>query len=145
MRKELYNLLCQKLKEIDDGAIKYIDLWNRNVEFIEQEEPWERPAVFIEFGPITWKPTSGKREYRGEGLVKFHIVTDWNGSASSDSELREGALSVFDFSEKIQSALLQLKGKTFYGFDLVETDTNHDHEEIMENIEVYKLRCVRSL
>ena len=42
MRKELYNLLCRELGAI--AEIKHIDLWNRNVEFIEQEEGWERPT-----------------------------------------------------------------------------------------------------
>ena len=42
MRKELYRMLCRELKAID--LIKHIDLWNHNVEFIEQEENWERPA-----------------------------------------------------------------------------------------------------
>ena len=30
-----------------ERAIKHIDLWNHNVEFIEQEEQWDRPAVFV--------------------------------------------------------------------------------------------------
>lgn len=38
MRKELYRMLCRELKAID--LIKHIDLWNHNVEFIEQEENW---------------------------------------------------------------------------------------------------------
>ena len=54
MRKELYNLLCRELGAI--AEIKHIDLWNRNVEFIEQEEGWERPAVFVEFGRATDNP-----------------------------------------------------------------------------------------
>ena len=36
MRKELYRMLCRELKAID--LIKHIDLWNHNVEFIEQEK-----------------------------------------------------------------------------------------------------------
>ena len=51
MRKELYRMLCRELKAID--LIKHIDLWNHNVEFIEQEENWERPAVFVEFCPYS--------------------------------------------------------------------------------------------
>ena len=47
-------MLCDRLKEVGGGAIKHIDLWNHNVEFIEQEENWERPAVFVEFCPIRW-------------------------------------------------------------------------------------------
>ena len=47
MRKELYKALCERLKTVDN--VKHIDLWNNNVEFIEQESAWQRPAVFIEF------------------------------------------------------------------------------------------------
>ena len=54
MRKEVYQMLCDRLKEVGGGAIKHIDLWNHNVEFIEQEENWARPAVFVEFRPIRW-------------------------------------------------------------------------------------------
>ena len=38
MRKEVYQMLCERLKAVGGGAIKHIDLWNHNVEFIEQEE-----------------------------------------------------------------------------------------------------------
>ena len=79
MRKELYNLLCRELGAI--AEIKHIDLWNRNVEFIEQEEGWERPAVFVEFGPIQWKPIVNGVEYRAEPQITLHIVTDWAGAA----------------------------------------------------------------
>ena len=61
MRKELYRLLCSELKAID--LIKHIDLWNHNVEFIEQEENWERPAVFVEFCPIQWNAIVPGVEY----------------------------------------------------------------------------------
>ena len=83
MRKELYNLLCRELGAITE--IKHIDLWNRNVEFIEQEEGWERPAVFVEFGSIQWKPIVNGVEYRAEPQITLHIVTDWAGAASKPS------------------------------------------------------------
>ena len=53
MRKEIYEMLCERLGNIPE--IKYIDLWNHNVEFIEQEDNWERPAVFVELCPINWE------------------------------------------------------------------------------------------
>ena len=28
MRKELYKMLCERLKEVGGGAIRHIDLWN---------------------------------------------------------------------------------------------------------------------
>lgn len=57
MISELYTALTAALKNIKDGEgedaprlVKHIDLWNQNVAFIEEESPWPRPAVFIEFG-----------------------------------------------------------------------------------------------
>ena len=145
MRKELYNLLCQELKKVADGAIKHIDLWNHNVEFIDQEDNWARPAVFVEFCPIRWKEIVAGVEYRAEPEVKLHIVTDWAGAASADSEFKEDALSVFDLAGEIHKQLSCLEGETFKVFDLVESQTNHDHEDIVENIEVYSCVAIRRL
>ena len=74
MRKELYAVLKAAMEKIE--AVKHVDLWNHNVEFIEQEDSWARPAVFVEFGPIAWQPYVGGG-YRGEGSVRLHVVTDW--------------------------------------------------------------------
>lgn len=145
MRKELYNLLCKELKEVGDGAIKHIDLWNHNVEFIEQEANWARPAVFVEFCPIRWNAIVAGVEYRAEPEVKLHIVTDWRGSSSGDSPFREEALEVFDLPELIHERLSCLEGETFKVFDLVESQTNHDHEEIVETIEVYSCVAIKRL
>lgn len=143
MRKELYNLLCEKLGEIED--IKHIDLWNHNVEFIEQEENWARPAVFVEFCPIQWNAIVPGVEYRAEPLVKLHIVTDWEGSADAGSQFKEEALKVFDLVDMIHRKLVCLDGETFMQLDLVESQTNHNHEDIVENIEVYQCVAIRRL
>lgn len=145
MRKELYNLLCKELKAVGEGAIKHIDLWNHNVEFIEQEANWARPAVFVEFCPIRWNAIVAGVEYRAEPEVKLHIVTDWRGSSSGDSPFREEALEVFDLPELIHERLSCLEGETFKVFDLVESQTNHDHEEIVETIEVYSCVAIKRL
>ena len=57
MRKELYRMLCRELKAID--LIKHIDLWNHNVEFIEQEENWELSLIHI-YEPTRLYEVSGK-------------------------------------------------------------------------------------
>lgn len=143
MRKELYRLLCSELKAID--LIKHIDLWNHNVEFIEQEENWERPAVFVEFCPIQWNAIVPGVEYRAEPLIKLHIVTDWEGSSADGSELQEDALKVFDLPGLIHARLAGLSGETFLELDLVESDTNHNHEEIVESIEVYQCVAIKRM
>ena len=143
MRKELYELLCSELGAI--AEIKHIDLWNRNVEFIEQEESWERPAVFVEFGQIDWKPIVNGVEYRAEPRLTLHIVTDWAGDASAGSALKEDALAVFDLPDKIHRRLANLEGESFGELDLVQSVTNHNHEDIVESIEVYEYVALKHL
>ncbi len=160
MRKELYKKICDRLGrlyrmpdgstleladglEVPEGAeriIPHIDLWNHNVEFIEQEENWARPAVFVEFCPVRWNAIVPGVEYRAEPFVNLHIVTDWAGAASEGSDFKEEALAVFDLPELIHEKLSCMEGDTFKVFDLAESRTNHDHEDIVENIEVYS--CV---
>ena len=123
-----------------ERLIPHIDLWNHNVEFIEQEENWARPAVFVEFCPIRWNALVNGVEYRAEPQVNLHIVTDWAGAASAGSELEEEALEVFDLPELIHEKLSCMEGETFKVFDLEESQTNHNHEDIVESIEVYS--CV---
>ncbi len=145
MRKEVYQMLIERLKAVGGGAIKHIDLWNHNVEFIEQEEQWERPAVFVEFQPIQWNAIQPGAEYRAEPLVSLHVVTDWQGSSASGSVFMEESLAVFDLLEEIHKALSCMEGETFLEFDLVGSSTNHNHDEIIENIETYKCVAIKSL
>lgn len=145
MRKELYEMLCERLKTVSGGAIKHIDLWNHNVEFIEQEEQWERPAVFIEFMPIQWQAIVNGAEYRAEAVVNLHVVTDWAGSVSADSDFKEESLQVFDLLEAIHQELTCMEGDTFKEFDLIQSQTCHNHEDIIENIESYQCVTIKSL
>lgn len=145
MRKELYLALCERLKGVGDGVIKHIDLWNRNVEFIDEEESWGRPAVFVEFCAMEWKPIVRGVEYRADPLVKLHVVTDWGGGAADGCEFEEDSLGAFGLSKEIHAALCGMSGTDYDRLDLVCTETNHDHEEIVENIETYQCVAWRRL
>lgn len=137
---EGYHGVAQTEDDVPEGwerAIKHIDLWNHNVEFIEREEQWERPAVFVKFQPIKWNTIQPGAEYRAEPIVHLHVVTDRQGSSSADSEFREKSLKVFDLLKAIHLQLACRRGKTFLEFDLMRSSTNHNHEEIIENIEIY--------
>lgn len=143
MRKEIYKMLCERLGNIPE--IKYIDLWNHNVEFIEQEDNWERPAVFVEFCPINWEATVAGMRYVTEAKVNLHVVTDWLGSSAANSDQREESLTVFDLLEKIHTALADVDGEHFKEFDISNSTTNHNHEDILENIETYSYVGYREL
>jgi hypothetical protein len=65
-------------------------------------------------------------------------VTDWYGSASSEAGATEEALDeMFGLSEVVREAIEGIEGKSFGRVMLTQSHTNHDHEEILESIEVY--------
>lgn len=160
MRKELYKAIKGKLgllcrndagefyvadetmdRALVEPVIRHMDLWNRNVEFIDQEIPWERPAVFIEFSPVRWDAIVPGVEYRAEPQVILHIVTDWAEGASGDGD---DAIDMLDLPDHIHDAIAGLAGSRFRDLSLSESQTNHNHEEIVENIEVYDYVAFKS-
>lgn len=144
MRKELYKAIIECLSAIEE--IKHIDLWNRNVEFVEEDSAFPMPAVFIEFTPITWQRLTGRElEWKGTGNVNLHIVTEWIGSAAAGSEELETNLAALDLADRIHEALEGLTGTYYRDLGLTQTHTNHNHEQIYENIEVYKVTYKRCL
>lgn len=134
-------LLYNDLKEVistDVTDVAHIDLWNENVEFADEDAPWPRPAVFVEFGDITWEPikTTGRTScLRGSGELRLHIVTDWSAEAYASS---------FDIGERIWRALMRWR------YDSQDTDytvyypsvtqTNHNHESLLENIDIFGVK-----
>lgn len=143
MRKELYNRIKTMLLDEENGlGIKHVDLWNHNVEFIEQETVWDRPAVFIEFCPIRWEAHQRGVSYRAEALVKLHIVTDWVERLDTQGGDDVG-IDELELSEAIHGVIGCMDGEKFSGFDIVETATNHNHEEIVESIDTYRCEAWR--
>lgn len=128
VRKELYERLRVVLPHHMNG-LRHIDLWNRNVEFIEQEDGWEMPAVFVELMPVSWT-TFKDRVYRGEGLVRLHVVTEWHSGGQEEA---------WRLSDSMCRGVEGLRGDGFVFQGLVETLTNHDHEDVLETIEVFRV------
>ncbi|ROT01121.1 hypothetical protein EEL33_20790, partial [Muribaculaceae bacterium Isolate-037 (Harlan)] len=96
--------------------------------FIEQEVAWERPAVFIEFVPFKWHAIVPGVEYRAQPLINLHVVTDW---------AEQKGIGEFRLLDRIHELLAGLEGNTFMEFDIDSSATNHNHEDIVENIETY--------
>ncbi|MEI3469552.1 MAG: hypothetical protein V8Q76_13110 [Bacteroides intestinalis] len=136
-----------RLPEGVKRVFPYIDLWNHNVEFIEQEGNWERPAVFVEFSPIHWITIVPGVEYRAEPEIKFHIVRDWRSCILIPKRIRRRVLEDFVLisPELVHKALSCISGERFMELDLVESQTNHNHEDIVENIEIFQCVAIKRL
>lgn len=130
-----------------DGAVRHVDLWNEQVAFIEEEVPFDFPAVFVQFGQIDWRAVNigSGLCWRGECAVSLHIVDRWPGSAAVGSDEADAALGVFELAKGIHKKLEGVTGDGYDGLRLVSSIVNHNHEDIIENIEVYKTKLYRML
>lgn len=127
MRKQLYTAIKSRL--LESGLIAHVDLWNQNTNFLEQEQAWALPAVFIEFGEIEWQPIKNKT-FRCRASVLLHIVTEWNIEADT--------LDAFDLIDNVRAVLSQIENTTDFGnLQLSGSQTNHNHEDLLESIEQY--------
>lgn len=128
IRLECFNAIKDAL--LSKGLAKHVDMWNENVAFIDEDAAWERPAVFVEFGEILWSPVKGVglRNYRGHGEIRLHIVTDFY-----DGGMEFG----FEIAGEIAGMLPGMRGVGFDGIGLMSSLTNHNHEEILELVDVY--------
>lgn len=146
MRTKIYLAIIEKLKTITgtDGSpvIKYFDLWNQNVDFIDQDAPWPRPAIFVEFGHIDWKNLSQGIQQADVPII-LHIVTDWKGGTEDGNAYQATNLSDLDLLDTINGSLTNFSKDfddgLFRAIQRISSDTNHNHEEIVENIETYSV------
>jgi hypothetical protein len=140
MRKQLYLDIKNRLKTVQDGEgeqlFKHFDLWNKQVEFIEQETPFACPAVFVEFAPIAWR-TQGNDVQDGDINVHLHIVTEWHAGTADYSPTEEQALDALDISDKVVKRMQGFATEYMNGWQRIQTIPDHDHERYMDNGEVY--------
>lgn len=70
--------------------------------------------------------------------MSLHVVTDWQGSSASDSEFREDSLKVFDLLHAVRMSVNGLCGVHFCRVEMQSSSTNHNHEDLLENIETFR-------
>lgn len=142
MRANIYKALIAKLKEYSDAegdqVFKHFDLWNEQVEFLEDETPFETPAVFVEFRTINWGDTIQKVQ-RGTVPIRLHIVTEWKGASNDGSIYQEKALERLDLVDGLAEHLYDWKsGNSGINIQRMQRNvsyTNHNHGELVEDIE----------
>ena len=140
MRKELFNDLSAKLLSINESGkaktdnseasyFKTIKLYNRQVEFVEQGEVFDVPAVFIEIQPIKHAGGTGK------GIHTLNVILHVVNSYTTD----EDRLNNFDLLDNLPHFLKSGS----HPFINTESDTNNDHEELVEDVESYSISLLR--
>ena len=143
MRRDLYERVKSAISGLKYGdcspMVRHVDLWNRNVEFVEQEESWDRPAVFLEFGPIEWthcRPSPTERcSMHCTAELRLHVVADTFDACANGS-----LPTTYFLIGMLKRALTGLCGEGFSGMVPVREMSNHDHGELVEEILVMSYR-----
>lgn len=134
MRKKLYSLVKDKLLSIVDASgeniIKHVDLYNSQLAYIVEEQPFPTPAVFIEFSEINYlHQLQGLNE--ADVSIRLHVITD-----SRIGHWAE-AINVFDLLNKINIALFGLSAEGIGALTLRNSITDSNFDELQHNIETY--------
>lgn len=152
MRKQLYQAVCNRLKLIqtdpegnyfvaaqvndDLAAIRHFDLWNQQLDWLDEEQPFNTPALFIEFLPINWR-------HQGQGVrdasvtLNLHVVTRRNMPTRAGSPYAVDALGFFALLDAINLCLHGFKGEQFGAFTGEQSVTSADFDELMHSTETY--------
>ncbi len=134
----------EKTADLPPQVIKTLGLWNENVAQITKQRPFPIPAVFVEFRPILWRQL-GRRAKCADVDVRLHIVTAT--LATTNSPYEEQALYRFALMRAIEQALVGFsgtdgEGRQFGTFVQSEDETDHDHEEVREDIAMWTTYCI---
>lgn len=142
MKKQLYLAIVDRLKNIPgaDGEplFKHFDLWNQQVEFIEQETPFLTPAVFVEFLPLKWQ-TLGNRVQSADLTTRLHIVTEWHALTAdyTPDDLEDRALEYLDIVDSVVAAMQNFAAPCTNAWMRTQTIPNHNHERYVDSVEEY--------
>lgn len=134
MRKQIFKAIADAVAAVP--GVAFVDLWNNQVQTLNGGKAFALPAVFVEFEAVEWKQQNmGAR--RGSLAVRLHVVTRAVATNGHRDPRINEALAVFDLLDAINAAMQGLRGENFSGFMLTTSATNHDHAEIVENVERY--------
>lgn len=122
-RTDVFNAISETLR-LRSKSVKHVALWNHNVEYLEEEVPFEMPAVFVEFGPINWRPMKGADV--GGCELRLHVVG--HQPDTSDEEM-------ILLCDAVASLVVWLP----FVRCRVQSLTNHNHDEIVEHIETFTI------
>lgn len=129
-REELYKEMKEKLEQVE--GVAHVDLWNQQTDFLEEEAPFEMPAVFIEIGTIEWNVQKGF--FRGRGEVRLHTVMPWSSEAPVEAWM---------LTDRIWEALTRIEADSFSGCYPSMTIPNNSHGEVFENIDVFQVKYLK--
>lgn len=126
-------------------AINHVGLWNENTARLTQVRPFSPPGIFVEFLPVVWSQLS-RGAVCTDMTVRLHIVTAT--LAQTDTPYRNEALQRFRLIRAVKAAFVDFSGEadrnglSYSRFMYYGSSTDHNHEQICEDLEEWQTHCV---
>ena len=135
MRTVIYKAIIKRINGANLG-VKHLNLWNNTTERLTSVKAFEMPAVFVEFEPIQWRQL-GNGSRSADMRVRLHVVTKTLITLEDGSKYQDQALEYIQLTENIVTAMCGLSGQGFNGFQNIESVPSHNHEQIIQEEEVF--------
>ena len=143
MKKQIYLDIKNRLKTIlgpdEQPLFRHFDLWNQNVAFIEQETPFEVPAIFIEFSELQWHQL-GSRCADADLTIRIHIVTTDFMQTADYSPMEHEALLYLDIADLVCDCLQGYEPACCNRMMRTRSIPNHNHERYVDTMEEFVCR-----
>lgn len=129
MRKQLFLDLQKKILDIKDNnntaLVQFFDIWHSNINFTEQ--PFDTPAVFIEFEPMSLQTLPGCKKQLFELSFILHIVSRYYPVTHSTApeNIQQQNLDFLDIPETIHSVLHM--SRLEYSGTIIHTKSSLDY------------------
>jgi len=153
MRKQLYQAIIAQLSliqvnnqdqyitaaELDSSksAIKHFAIWNNQLQYLADEQPFPLPAVFLQFNPILWEQRS-KGIRAADVSLTLHVIT--RHIAGGSQSLTQPNIAFFDLLDAINANLYGLRADFFRNLVSTSSATDHNHAELIDSQETYTVQ-----
>lgn len=128
-----------------EPAFNLVGFWNENTSRLNQMRPFSPPALFVEFLPFYWNET-GAHVRHADIEVRLHLV--YSTLAQQNSDYRDEWARRFLIARGLHQCLVgfgqkpDARGLSFSCFLPSGTITDHNHEQISEDIYTYRTHAV---
>lgn len=130
--------LIQHLSDtiLSTEAVRHVALWNQQLTFIDEEEPFDMPAAFIELSDVVMatdvKPAclnSAKDTYRGSTTLTIHLLTQADLEPCHALPIAEDiAFALCRYSDTGEDYLYRADRPSF------AITPCHDHADVVETL-----------
>ncbi len=141
MRKQLFLDLQAKILAIQnenkEPLIKFFNLWHNQINFIEQ--PFDTPAVFIEFDPLNYQTIAGSKDTLIELNFSLHVVSKYYPvtHSTAPADIQAQNLTFLDVAELLHSSLHQSRLPNSATIIHKSTSFDYSYSDYIQSIEHY--------